>query len=223
MKLRYLGHSAVRIEGRKTVLIDPFLKDNPMATEKPKDITQADVIVVTHDHADHLGDAFAIAKKTGAVIVSQHEIAVAAQAKGLVAEGMNIGGPVTANGVRIWLTPAFHTSASGAPTGCVVEMPNGKRIYHAGDTGLFSDMALIGELLKPDAACLPIGGRYTMDAAQAARAVDFLKAPVVIPIHYNTWPPIEADPQEFKRLVGNKAQVVILNPGEAYTFVGVGL
>lgn len=223
MKLRYLGHSAVRIEGRKTVLIDPFLKDNPLATEKPKDIKEADVIVVTHDHADHIGDAFAIAKKTGAVIVSQHEIAVAAQAEGLVAEGMNIGGPVTANGIKVWLTPAFHTCASGAPTGCVVEMPSGKRIYHAGDTGLFSDMALIGELLKPDAACLPIGGRYTMDITQAARAVDFLKVPVVIPIHYNTWPPIEADPQEFKRLVGNRAQVVILNPGEAYTFVGVGL
>jgi len=223
MKLRYLGHAAVRIEGRKTVLIDPFLSDNPLATERPEDIQSADVIVVTHDHADHLGDAFAIAKKTGAVIVSQHEIAVAAQAKGLSAEGMNIGGPVTVNGVKVWLTPALHTSSSGAPTGCVVEMPNGKRIYHAGDTGLFSDMALIGEMFKPDAACLPIGGRYTMDVVQAARAVDFLKVPVVIPIHYNTWPLIEADPQEFKRLVGGKAQVVILNPGEAYTFVGVGL
>ncbi|MEO0179774.1 MAG: metal-dependent hydrolase [candidate division WOR-3 bacterium] len=223
MKLRYLGHSAVRIEGRKTVLIDPFLKDNPLATEKPKDIKEADVIVVTHDHADHLGDAFEIAKKTGAIIVSQHEIAVAAQSKGLKAEGMNIGGPVVANGVKVWLTPAFHTSSSGAPTGCVVEMPNGKRIYHAGDTGLFGDMALIGEMLKPDAACIPIGGRYTMDVVQAAKAVELIKAPVVIPIHYNTWPIIQADPEEFKRLVGGKAQVVILNPGEAYTFVGVGL
>ncbi|MEO0191536.1 MAG: metal-dependent hydrolase [candidate division WOR-3 bacterium] len=223
MKLRYLGHSAVRIEGRKTVLIDPFLKDNPLATEKPKDIKEADVIVVTHDHADHLGDAFEIAKKTGAIIVSQHEIAVAAQSKGLKAEGMNIGGPVVANGVKVWLTPAFHTSSSGAPTGCVVEMPNGKRIYHAGDTGLFGDMALIGEMLKPDAACIPIGGRYTMDVVQAAKAVELIKAPVVIPIHYNTWPIIQADPEEFKRLVGGKAQVVILNPGEAYTFVRVGL
>ncbi|MEO0146001.1 MAG: metal-dependent hydrolase, partial [candidate division WOR-3 bacterium] len=169
MKLRYLGHSAVRIEGRKTVLIDPFLKDNRLATEKPKDIKEADVIVVTHDHEDHLGDAFEIAKKTGAIIVSQHEIAVAAQSKGLKAEGMNIGGPVVANGVKVWLTPAFHTSSSGAPTGCVVEMPNGKRIYHAGDTGLFGDMALIGEMLKPDAACIPIGGRYTMDVVQAAK------------------------------------------------------
>lgn len=223
MKLRYLGHSAVRIEGRKTVLIDPFLKDNRLATEKPKDIKEADVIVVTHDHEDHLGDAFEIAKKTGAIIVSQHEIAVAAQSKGLKAEGMNIGGPVVANGVKVWLTPAFHTSSSGAPTGCVVEMPNGKRIYHAGDTGLFGDMALIGEMLKPDAACIPIGGRYTMDVVQAAKAVELIKAPVVIPIHYNTWPIIQADPEEFKRLVGGKAQVVILNPGEAYTFVGVGL
>jgi L-ascorbate metabolism protein UlaG (beta-lactamase superfamily) len=223
MKLRYLGHAAIRIEGRKTVLIDPFLSGNPLATERPEDIQSADVIVVTHDHSDHLGDAFAIAKKTGAVIVSQHEIAVAAQSKGLPAEGMNIGGPVTVNGVKVWLTPAFHTSSSGAPTGCVVEMPNGKRIYHAGDTGLFGDMALIGEMFKPDAACLPIGGRYTMDVAQAAKAVEFLKVPVVIPIHYNTWPIIEADPQEFKRLVGGKAQVVILAPGEAYTFVGVGL
>lgn len=223
MKLRYLGHSAVRIEGRKTVLIDPFLKGNRLATEKPKDIKEADVIVVTHDHEDHLGDAFEIAKKTGAIIVSQHEIAVAAQSKGLKAEGMNIGGPVVANGVKVWLTPAFHTSSSGAPTGCVVEMPNGKRIYHAGDTGLFGDMALIGEMLKPDAACIPIGGRYTMDVVQAAKAVELIKAPVVIPIHYNTWPIIQADPEEFKRLVGGKAQVVILNPGEAYTFVGVGL
>ncbi len=222
MKLRFLGHAAVRLEGKKTVLIDPFLRDNPQALEKPENITQADVIVITHDHGDHLGDAFEIASKTGAVIVAQHEIALMAQDKGLKAEGMNIGGPVEVEGVRVWLTPAFHTSGVGAPTGCVVEMSVGKRVYHAGDTGLFSDMRLIGQLFKPDAALLPIGGRYTMDVNQAAMAVEMIGAPVVIPVHYNTWPLIQADPKRFKELLGNKAQVVILNPGEAYTFVGVG-
>ena len=221
MKVRFMGHAAVKLEGSKVVYIDPFLRGNPKAAETPDKVERCDVIVVTHDHSDHLGDAFEIARKTGAVIVSQYEIAARAQEEGLKAEPMNIGGPVEVAGVRVWLTDARHTSGVGAPTGAVVEMDR-KRVYHAGDTGLFGDMKLIGEFFKPDVALLPIGGRFTMDPEQAAKAVELLGVKVVIPIHYNTWPLIEADPEEFKRLVGDRARVVILQPGEAYTLVDIG-
>jgi len=215
MELTWLGHAAVKIKGSKTVIIDPFLTGNPVAAAKPEEIDQADIIVVTHDHGDHRGDAFDIARRTGATIVAIHEIAVEAQAQGIPAEGMNIGGTVEVKGVKIHMVPALHSSERGAATGVIIEM-DGRRLYHAGDTGLTYDMKIIGEFFEPDLSFLPIGDRYTMGVPSAVKAVEFLRTKRVIPIHYGTFPIVSADPEEFRRQVGNLAEVIILRPGESY-------
>lgn len=216
MEITWLGHSAVKILGSRTVIIDPFLTGNPAASTAPEAISEADAVVITHDHGDHLGDAFAIAKKTGAVVFGVHEIAVMAEAEGLTAEGMNIGGTVENNGVTVHMVQALHSCEKGDPTGVVIEL-DGKKIYHAGDTGLTYDMKLIGEFFHPDLSFLPIGDRYTMGPASAAKAVEFTQTKRVIPIHYGTFPIISTDPEEFKQKVGDMAEVIILKPGETYT------
>jgi L-ascorbate metabolism protein UlaG (beta-lactamase superfamily) len=213
LDITYLGHSAVRIKGTKTVFIDPFLSGNPKAALAPEKITAADVVIITHDHSDHLGDAFAIAKKTGAVLVAMHETAVEAGSLGITSEGMNIGGTVEVRGVKVHMVPALHSAGKGNAAGVVVEI-DGKRIYHAGDTGLTYDLKLVGEFFHPDLSFIPIGDRYTMGPASAAKAVEFIKTKKVVPIHYGTFPLIAADPEEFKRLVGAAAEVLILKPGE---------
>lgn len=213
LDITYLGHSAVRIKGTKIVFIDPFLSGNPKAALAPEKITAADVVVVTHDHSDHLGDAFAIAKRTGAVLVAMHETAVEAGSHGITAEGMNIGGTVEVRGVKVHMVPALHSAGKGNAAGVVVEI-DGKRIYHAGDTGLTYDLKLVGEFFHPDLSFIPIGDRYTMGPASAAKAVEFIKTKKVVPVHYGTFPLIAADPEEFKRLVGAAAEVLILKPGE---------
>jgi len=217
MNVTWLGHSAVKIEGKHTVLVDPFLTGNPAAAISVDAITSARVVIVTHDHGDHLGDSFAICQKTGAVLMAIHEIAVAAAQKGLKSEAMNIGGTVVVDGIAVSLVPAFHSAGlGGTAAGAVIEM-EGRRIYHAGDTGLTLEMQLIGEMYRPDLAFLPIDGRYNMTPRLAAKAVELLKVPRVVPIHYNTFPLIQSSPGEFKRLVGKTAEVVILKPGESLT------
>lgn len=213
MNITWLGHSAVKIAGSKTIYIDPFLSDNPAASMSPDEITEADVVVVTHDHSDHLGDSFAICKKTGAVLVAIHEIAVMAGEEGITAEGMNIGGTVEADGVKVHMVNALHSCDKGDPAGVVLEM-DGKTLYHAGDTALTYDMNLIGEFFQPDLSFIPIGDRYTMGVRSASKAVEFTRTKKVIPIHYDTFPLVNADPNEFKKLVGDTAEVIILKPGE---------
>ena len=217
VKVTFLGHAAFKIEGSKTVLVDPFITGNPKSPLKGvEDIEKADVVIVTHDHGDHgFEDAVKICKRTGAYFVSQYELVVKANLEKV--EPMNIGGFVNVGGmgVEVAFTPAWHTANVGDPTGVIIRM-DGKTIYHAGDTGLFYDMKLIGELYKPDLALLPIGSRFTMDIYQAAKAVEFISPKFVIPMHYNTFDLIKADPKEFERLVGDKAKVVILNPGESF-------
>jgi len=216
IKVTWLGHSAVLIEGTRTVLIDPFLTGNPAAAVSPDKIKKADLVVVTHHHGDHLGDAFTLARSTGAVLVAMHEIAVEASALGLRVEGMNIGGTVEAAGVKVHMVPALHSAEKGCAAGVVVEM-DGRFIYHAGDTGLTYDLRLVGEFFSPDLSLLPIGDRYTMGPASAAKAVEFIRTKKVIPIHYGTFPIISVDPQEFKKKVGRLAEVIILKPGESTT------
>jgi L-ascorbate metabolism protein UlaG (beta-lactamase superfamily) len=216
MEITWLGHSAVRIKGSRTVFIDPFLTGNPAASTTPDKIKEADVIVVTHHHGDHLGDAFALAKKTGATLVGIHEVAVDAQALGIPAEGMNIGGTVEVKGIKVHMVPALHSAEKGSAAGVVVEM-DGKRLYHAGDTGLTYDLRLIGEFFKPDLSFIPIGDRYTMGVPSAVKAVEFVQTKRVIPIHYDTFPIVKSDPQEFKRRVGSSAEVIVLQPGGSYT------
>jgi L-ascorbate metabolism protein UlaG (beta-lactamase superfamily) len=216
MEINWLGHSAVRIKGSRTVFIDPFLSGNPAASTTPDKIKEADIIIVTHHHSDHLGDAFVLAKKTGATLVGIHEVAVDAQAQGIPAEGMNIGGTVEVKGVKVHMVQALHSAEKGNAAGVVVEM-DGKRLYHAGDTGLTYDMKLIGEFFKPDLSFIPIGDRYTMGIPSAVRAVEFVQTKRVIPIHYDTFPIVKSDPQEFKRRVGSIAEVIVLKPGGSYT------
>lgn len=216
MEITWLGHSGIKIKGSKTVYIDPFLTGNPAASTTPEEITEADMVIVTHHHGDHLGDAFAICKKTGATLVSIHEVAVEGEAEGIAVEGMNIGGTIEANGVVVHMVTAIHSAEKGDPSGVVVEL-DGQSLYHAGDTGLTYDMKLIGEFFHPDLSFIPIGDRYTMGVPSATKAVEFVQTKKVIPIHYGTFPIVSADPEDFKQRVGDTAEVIILKPGETYT------
>jgi L-ascorbate metabolism protein UlaG (beta-lactamase superfamily) len=213
MKITWLGHSALLVEGSRTVLIDPFLTGNPRAALRAADITRADVVAVSHDHGDHLGDSYAICLRTGATLVALHEIALDAGAKKVRAEGMNIGGTVTVAGVDVSLVPAFHSAGLGGSAAGVIVAMDGKTLYHAGDTGLTLEMQLIGEMYRPDIAFLPIDGRFNMTPRLAARAVELLRVPRVVPIHYGTFPAIQSSPAEFRTLVGTRSAVTVLEPG----------
>lgn len=188
MKITWIGHAALKIEGSKIVYIDPFLTNNPAAAVQLKQIDRADVVVITHDHGDHLGDGFSLCQKTGATLVAIHEIAQSASGQGIRSEPMNIGGTVDVGGVLVSLVPAFHSAGlGGTAAGAVIQM-DGRTVYHAGDTGLTLEMKLIGELYSPDIAFLPIDGRFNMTPRLAARAVEMLRVPKVVPIHYDTFP-----------------------------------
>lgn len=218
MKAHYLGHSAVLLEGSKTVLFDPFLTGNPKASRTADSIRACDFLVVTHDHEDHLGDAFAIARRTGGTIVAIHELAVRAQGEGLRAEGMNIGGSIRlpagdGGDLRFSMTHATHSATEGHPAGFLLEMDE-KTIYHMGDTGLTTDLKILPEFFRIDLAFVPIGDRYTMGPASAATAVAWCGAKRAVPIHYNTWPPIAVDPADFARRLP-AGVVSVLAPGES--------
>jgi L-ascorbate metabolism protein UlaG (beta-lactamase superfamily) len=215
MQLTWLGHSCVLLTGSKKVLIDPFIEGSSVQETFP------DIVAVTHGHADHLGETVALNRKTVAIT----EIAKYLKTKGVPVESMNIGGTIIVDGVSFTMTAAMHSSvieeagpgfSAGAPAGFVIGM-DGVKIYHAGDTALFSDMKLIGELYHPDIALLPIGGRYTMGIAEAMMAVNFIGAKTVIPIHYNTWEKIAADPVQFKKAIERTTdiKVQVLKPGES--------
>jgi L-ascorbate metabolism protein UlaG (beta-lactamase superfamily) len=213
MKITWLGHSALKIEGSRVVFVDPFLSGNPKASLRVRDIDRADVVAVSHDHGDHLGDSFAICRKTGATLVALYEIGLAAQESQIPAEGMGIGGTVNVAGVDISLVPAFHSAGLGGTAAGIIITMDGRTVYHAGDTGLTMEMQLIGEMYRPDIAFLPIDGRFNMTPRLAAKAVELLRVPRVVPIHYDTFPPIRSSPQEFKERVGAASEVIILQPG----------
>lgn len=214
--LRWLGHAAWMVSFSKTkVLIDPFLTGNPKAAVKESDITDVDYIMVTHNHGDHLGDAFTISKRTGAKIVGMFELSAMAGEHGPSEEnfiGMNKGNLTKFGEVSMGLTAAVH---SGNECGVLVS-GDGKTIYHAGDTALFGDMKLIGELYHPDVALLPIGGYFTMSPREAAVAAKMIGARYTIPMHFGTFPPIEQDPEHFRPLAGENTRVEILEPGEEF-------
>lgn len=219
--VRFLGHAAFEIKGSKRILIDPFLTGNPRAAAKPEDFDKVDLVLITHAHGDHLGDAVEIAKRTGAKIVAMYDIStyLIESNEGITTVGMNYG-PTEIDGVKIVQVPAWHSSSDGKtnignPCGYIVGI-DGVKIYHAGDTYVFKDMELFAELYEIDVALLPIGGHFTMGPKEAAKAVELLKPKYVIPMHYNTFPPIAQNPEEFRELVGDKAEVVILDPGETF-------
>lgn len=218
VEVKYLGHSAVLLtDGHTRIIIDPFLTGNPKAALGVNEV-QADLILVTHAHGDHFGDAVALSKK-GGTVVSTFEIATYAERHGAKSIPMNIGGRYAFGGGWLKWVPAWHSSSfpdgsyGGMPMGVVVEL-GGKRIYHAGDTALFSDMRLIGEI-GLDLALLPIGDHFTMGPEDALKALDLLKPKWVVPIHYGTFPPIEQDGNAFAqkaRAMG--VEGVALAPGE---------
>ena len=211
MKITWIGHAAVLLQGSKTIIIDPFLTENPSASMKIDDLPHIDVVIATHDHFDHFGDVVVVAKKFDAPLIAAFETTQlpAASESGIATVGMNIGGTYRGiEGLEISLTPAVHT---GNPTGVVVKM-DGKTVYHAGDTALFSDMKLIPELFgELDLAMLPIGGHFTMDTKAANRAIELLQPKAVLPIHYNTWPPIAADPAEL-----HGTEIITAQPGDSF-------
>ncbi len=224
-RIRWLGHSCLLLEtGEQNVLIDPFLTDNPKAADTA-DQVPADIILISHGHGDHVGDAVAIAHRTGATVLSNYEISVWLQKspRSLTkVHGLQHGGGYTfESGLRVKLTLAFHGSAlpdgsnGGNPCGFLITCPDGTKIYDAADTGLFGDMALIGEE-GLDLAILPIGDYFTMGPDDAIRAVKMLRPRFVLPIHYNTFPPITQDAGAWAIRVKGQTEAVpiVLEPGQ---------
>ena len=221
MKIKYFAHSAFQFTTNdgKILLVDPFLDDNPNSTVKSADV-KADFIILTHAHGDHIGDAFKIAKKSDSLFICVNELANYCAEKGFKAHNMHIGGSYNFDFGRIKFTIAHHGSITpekyyGGEAAGVVLTIDGKKIYHTGDTGLFLDMKLIGELDKIDYMMLPIGDNFTMGISDALKAVEFVNPKVVIPMHYNTFPVIAADPNEFKTKVeGMGKECIVFKYGQ---------
>jgi L-ascorbate metabolism protein UlaG (beta-lactamase superfamily) len=250
VEVLWLGHATTRItsvEG-KVIVIDPFLKKNPKTPAQYRDLNalgKVDLILVTHGHGDHVGDLQELARSSGATVVANWEMGLNMISLGMLDAdkviAMNTGGTVTpiGRGIKIHMVPAEHSSAidlqamglewdpgspsqlfMGAAVGYVVELENGFKIYHTGDTGVFGDMALINTFYAPDLALVTIGGYFTMDPEGAAYAVrELIKPKQVIPIHYGTFPVINRTPAEFKKALGDSPiEVLDVKPGQALKF-----
>ena len=223
MDIRFLGHAAFELsDGDTSVLIDPFLTGNPKAAASADELSPT-TILLTHGHADHIGDTVAIAKRAGAPVVAIVELANEIGEDGVDVFDPNLGGTVEFDWGWVRLVPAWHTSTTpkgtvNTPAGMVVNF-GGKTVYHLGDTALFSDLSLVSRRDEIDVALMCIGGHYTMDRYDAVTAVEFIDPATVIPVHYDTFPPIETDAEAFKSDVESQtsAQVVILAPGETHS------
>ena len=215
VSVKWLGHAAWLVNFKDTkIIIDPFLTNNPKAAMKAQDV-KVDMVFVTHNHFDHLGDAFNIAKRNNAKLVGKFELSLDAQKAGISEAntiGMNIGNMVKLRSLEVAMVPAIHSGNEG---GFIIK-GDGKTIYHAGDTALFSDMQLIKKLYKPDVAMLPIGGFFTMGPKEAAIAAKYIGAKMVFPMHYNTFPPIVQDANKFAKMVKG-SKVIVLDPGQEKT------
>jgi L-ascorbate metabolism protein UlaG (beta-lactamase superfamily) len=223
MDVRFLGHACFSLsDGDTTVLIDPFLSGNPKAAASADEV-QATTLLVTHGHGDHVGDAVAIAKRTGAPVVAITELAAELEGEGIEVVNPNLGGTATLDWGWAKLVPAWHTSTTpkgtvNTPAGLLINFKD-TLVYHLGDTALFSDLSLVGKRRQVDVALMCIGGHFTMDRYDAVVAAHFVGAKTVIPCHYNTFPVIETDAQAFKADVesATSSMVVVLEPGDTYT------
>ena len=225
--IKWLSHAGFSIEtsAGKTILIDPWLTNNPLSPVTVDDITDVDIVLVTHDHFDHCADAVAVSRKTGAIVVGFPETVGKFKTGQSLPEGnvvsggmgMNIGGTVDIDGIGVTMTQAFHSSETGSPCGYIVKLEDGTVVYHAGDTGIFGSMKTLGDLYAIDVALVPIGSCFTMDPYQAAWALKLLRPKKAIPMHYKTFPLLEQDADRFvaqaKELAPDVA-VVVLDPGQ---------
>lgn len=231
-KFTWLGHATVRCDlpGGEAVLIDPWVQGNPACPKEHRAFDRLDAVLITHAHSDHMADAVEICKrhKPGKVVAS-FELCNWLSGKGVEnCSGMNLGGTQDVLGMQVTMVRADHSCGledggqilyGGVASGYMVRLPEGFTFYHAGDTALFSDMQLLGEMYRPELAFLPIGDFYTMDPRQAARACRFLGVRKVIPIHWGTFPALTGTPEELVKALGDHGtacEVVALKPGESY-------
>lgn len=222
MQLQFIGHSAFYLETENAgILIDPFISQSPVAKFDPK--SKITDIFVTHGHADHLGDAIPLSKQIGATITTIYELANYCTKCGAIAQGVNIGGKIIFPWGSARFFSATHSSSTpdGAYAGCAASVLidiNGIKIFHAGDTGLHREMKTIGEIYKPDIAILPIGGIFTMDIEEAAIAAQWLGAKKILPMHYNSFEPIQVDVEELRKLLFKDVELLVPEPGEKIKF-----
>ena len=228
IRITWLGHSSFRFDyDGQTVLLDPWVMSNPKCPEHLRQFDALDVMLITHGHSDHMADAVELGRLHQPATVANFEIISWLTSRGIEnAEPMNKGGTIEVAGLEVTMTHAFHSSTitdedghavpAGEPGGFVIRFPNGFRVYHAGDTAVFGDMRIIGELYQPDLAMLPIGSRFTMDPREAAYASRLLRVPAVIPMHYGTFPLLTGTPEQLRQLTADDpVEVVELEPGEA--------
>src|SRR5262245_40226190 len=229
--LTWLGHAAFRIdtEAGTRVYVDPFLTGNPTCPDEEREPERCDLLVVSHGHDDHVGDAVAIAQRFDCPLVAQVELRGWLAGKGLPADGSlapNKGGTVRVADVRVTLTDANHSSSSfaddtfvylGESCGVVIRLDDGPTIYFAGDTNVFGDMALVRRIYAPDVAVLPIGDHYTMGPEEAAVAAELVGAPRVVPSHYGTFPILTGTPDALRPLLPADTELVVSEPGETLT------
>ncbi len=226
LSVTWLGHATFifRSPGGKRIIMDPWVRTNPSCPDAVKQVGALDLMLVTHGHGDHTEDAVPIGRSSGAHVVAPYELALWLQRKGLQhVTGMNPGGTLHMLGLEITMVPAMHSSSveedghvvyAGLATGYIVRFEDGLTIYYSGDTSIFSDMRLIGEMYRPSMAFLPIGDLYTMGPEQAAKACELLGVAQVVPMHYGTFPALTGTPARLRELLGGRAQVLDLRPGE---------
>jgi L-ascorbate metabolism protein UlaG (beta-lactamase superfamily) len=227
LSITWLGHATfiITTSGGKRIVTDPWLEGNPMCPPSHRRIDRADLILLSHGHFDHTGDVVSVSRATSAPIVAVFELSLWLEKKGLQnVQGMGIGGTVRVAGLEVTMTPAVHTSSIvendqivylGQPAGFVVRLENQQAFYFAGDTALFGDMRLIGEMHAPEIAFLPIGDHYTMGPEAAARAARMLGVRQIVPMHYGTFPALTGTPDRLRKLVEpHGIDVLVLKPGE---------
>jgi L-ascorbate metabolism protein UlaG (beta-lactamase superfamily) len=239
VEIQWFGQSALKIStpGGKVILVDPFISNNPKTPEEHKDLSKigkVDLILLTHGHGDHVGDTIELAGMTGAKVAMNSDMGQTFRLLGLLSKEQlirfNKGGPIQpVEGITVTMVGADHSSEDihdgavhpgGEPIGFIIELEDGKTIYHAGDTGVFADMAFIGSFYDPDVAFLPIGGHFTIDPTHAAYAIENLLGPrTIVPVHYGTFPLLKGTPEELIEALGEtEAKVVVMEPGETRTF-----